>query len=122
MKAQFATLEALLSLAIAISAASATGYIIASSGYAFNAQREVISRSAAAFDFIMQVTQNRTSEECLAIAESNGSNCLDSYMQYYRYVYGIKHIGVIGKNTTGYNYSEVYCSTGQSGQFCIGVS
>lgn len=122
MKAQFATLEALLSLAIAISAASAAGYMIASSGYALNAGHETISRSAAAYDFIMQLTLNRSSEECLAITESNGSSCLGSYAQYYRYVYGIKRIGVIGKNTPSYNYSEVYCSVGQSGQFCIGVS
>ncbi|MHB1830362.1 MAG: hypothetical protein ACYCO0_03125 [Candidatus Micrarchaeaceae archaeon] len=122
MKAQFATLEVLLSLAIVISAASATSYIISRSGYAFNAEHEAISRSAAAYDFIMQLTQNLTSEECLAITESNGSSCMDNYTQYYRYVYGIKRIGVIGKNASGYNYSDIYCSMGQEGQFCVGVS
>ncbi len=122
MKVQFATLEALLALAMALSAASAAGSIIAGSGHALYAAREAASRSAAAYDFIMQMTENSSAASCLASAEYNGSGCMGSYARYYAEIYGIKRIGIIGNNATGYNYSDVYCSEGPSGQFCVGVS
>jgi hypothetical protein len=122
LKAQFATLEALLSLTVVLSTASVAGGIIANSERSVGYERAGISRASAAYDFMMQLALNSSASECLSRFESEGSDCLNNYTQYYRYVYGIRQMGVIVPNASGYNYSEVYCSNGTSGLLCVGVS
>lgn len=122
MKAQFATFEVLLSLAVVISAASLAGGIISNSEYTLNRARSNLSQSSAAYDFMAQLMQNSSTAECLAKFEANGSDCLNNYTRYYRHIYGITRIGVLMPGTAGYNYSSTYCSNSTSGLLCVGVS
>ena len=120
MKAQFATIESLMALSIALSALAVTGRIAYSYQQSFDAARLSAESSAAAYDLIMQLSSNSTAESCLR-ASYNGSQCLGRYYALYRSAYGIGAIGVISGNINS-AYANSYCAEGGGGIICVGVS
>lgn len=120
MKAQFATIEALLSLFIATYALYACGHIISNSQQSLGLARGAISAKAAAYDLLVQILQNQSTRSCALSASS--AMCMASYFAYYKEIYGVSDIGIIGAQGERANYSLAYCESVSNSIVCVGVS
>lgn len=118
MKLQFATIEALASLAIALSSMSTVAAILNNYQHYYSMSRANASASSAAYDLLTQLSQNSEVSACTSNSSLPACN-----FDYYDRIYGIRDIGIINNGTDGRDYSKIYCSN-ESGQslVCVGVS
>ncbi|MCL4365179.1 MAG: hypothetical protein M1569_02940 [Candidatus Marsarchaeota archaeon] len=118
MKLQFATIEAIASLIIAVSSMSAAASILNNYQHYYTMSRSNVSASAAAYDLLSQLSQNSTSQQC--ITNASGAACNFSY---YDWIYGIRSIGIISNTSMPQDYSNIYCANESSeSMVCVGVS
>lgn len=89
MRAQFAPLEIAISGFLIFSVLSYAYVSIGRSMANAHAAKEELLGSAAMYDFISQAVHNSTLHSCLVAYLANDSGCMDSYLRYYRYIYGI---------------------------------
>ena len=121
MKLQFATLEALSALMIAISAVAIGSQIAGVYQHDYYSYSKNLSMSAAAYDFINQMSENAVARECLSGPAGQWQECASKYDSWYKGAYGINNIGIVNGSGGG-NYSRVYCSSHAAGILCVGVS
>ncbi len=122
MRAQFATIEALMALTLALSTATAISQALGTYQHDYNSQYSNLSMAVAAHDFIQQMSSNATAQYCMDGYAQDHSGCMSNYTGYYMSVYGLSAIGVV-EQSAGYNYSKVYCGApGGYNLICIGVS
>ena len=117
MKAQFATIEAIIALSIALSAMYFGAESISAAQHSLFLERYNASSAAAAYDFLDQLEANYSTRQCIYNAQ-----CQASYSAYYQRIYGIVRIGIIKGNSTAGNYSKVYCREVSNSTVCVGVS
>ncbi len=120
MKAQFATIESIISLMIVISSLSLYARTLPSmQEYLIHAGQNA-SRAAASYDFINQILENTSTYNC--VTSQNPSYCMQNYSKYYKEIYGIRSIGIMtGPNQSG-AYLKTYCGTISGNYLCVGVS
>ncbi len=120
MKLQFATIEALTALLIAISAMTIGSQITGFYQHEYYIDGKNLSMRVAAYDFASQMSENSAAVSCMAESKS-GAACMTNYTSLYEKAYGIRRIGIINGSRGG-NYSYVYCGNGTDGILCVGVS
>jgi hypothetical protein len=103
MKAQFATIEAIISLLlVVVFIGFAQTTINNSNGREYSARQLLVS-NLASYDFINQISENYSSGECMNSYIAGNGTCLSRYMQDYISIYGLSSFRVIfGKG----NFSE----------------
>ncbi len=128
MKAQFATVEAVVSLLFVLSLAvfcikEAAAYAQSS----FEA-RQGLATSIATYDLISQLMGNGTAKACAAVfAASGDSSCIAGYASAYESAYGLSSVALtIGNRTYGSMANSTvrcfpYNITGNVSIACIGV-
>lgn len=119
MRGQFATIEALSSLLIALSALSIGSQIINNSQQSLVLQRDTLGAKAAAYDFLTQVLKNQSTLQC--VLNSSNKACMGNYSNYYQKIYGIRELGIANASKSE-NYSNIYCEQVSNQTVCIGVS
>ncbi len=120
MKAQFATMEAILSLVIVVSSLALYSRTMPSmQEYLLHASQNA-SLSAASYDFISQMMENKSTYSC--VTSSDPSPCMQNYSSYYQKIYGIKRIGIISGSSQSISYSKMYCGMISGNYLCVGVS
>ena len=118
MKLQFATIEAIASLIIAVSSMSAAASILNNYQHYYTMARSNASASAAAYDLLSQLSQNSASQQCVSNASGGACN-----FSYYDRIYGIRSIGIISNNSMHQGYSSIFCANESSeSMVCVGVS
>jgi hypothetical protein len=122
LKGQFATIEALSSLLIAISVVCLGSQMINNSQQSLVLERGDASAKAAAYDFLVQLLHNQSTQRCAAIASiaTNGA-CMNSYSDYYKMIYGVG-IVIIKDQQEEDNHPDVYCEGVSNSTVCFGVS
>ena len=120
MKAQFATIESIISLMIVVASLSLYARTLPSmQEYLLHAGQNA-SLAAASYDFINQIRENVSTYNC--VTSQDPSSCIQNYSKYYKALYGIRSIGIItGSNPSG-AYLETYCGMISGNYLCIGVS
>ena len=95
MRAQFATMEALASLLVAISAISFVSAEISLNSNVVYVARSRLTQDMAMYDVFKQMAENRTTNGCVSLASATGdARCLDAVVDSYRAVFGIKRFYV----------------------------
>ena len=105
MKAQFATMESLISLSLIISFIALGSMAINMSNTSFYANSKSLNTNIAAYDFVQQLHQNSSFGYCMS--EKNSSerySCAENYMNLYKAVYGESNLMFAAGNATlGYS-------------------
>ena len=122
MKAQFATIEALVALSITLSTILLTESLLNLSAFTFNHQNSELKLIAAVYDIESQITQNSTISTCIN-RSYNKTSCLKNFTVYYDALYGISKINVISNGTfTPNNNTEAFCTMHEGGsKICVQV-
>jgi hypothetical protein len=110
LRLQFATIEAIVSLIIAISATSAAAAMINNYQHYYGMARSNASASSAAYDLLSQLSQNSAAAQCIG----NASAAVCNFADYYGKIYGIRGIGVISGVMYPHNYTDIYCANESS--------
>ena len=101
-----------------LSAVSLSGSIMNTSQQSLLTERSALASKAAAYDFLMQILYNKSTQEC---ALSNNAQCIDNYSLYYRKVYGISRLSIV-RSSEESNFSYVHCENAVNSIICVGVS
>ena len=121
MKAQFAVLEAIISLTVAISITIFCVNAISSEGRASAISETQLRLSAAEYDFIEGIYGNVSMSACMKSYVSGNTGCMAKYERYYERTYGLASFHVAGENGSGngeircfpyLNYTEICISAG----------
>lgn len=94
MKAQFATIEAIMALLVVIAVAAFTGNAINRLNTDAYSAREALASSFAVYDFLNQASSNRSLEECMALYLTGNQTCASGYLEIYRSLYGLRSFGI----------------------------
>lgn len=95
MRAQFATMEALISLLIVLFAISFVSAEVSLNGKSVLASRSGLVQGMAVYDAFEQITRNASANGCVALASrSGGSPCLDKMVESYKEAFGMRRFGV----------------------------
>ncbi len=118
MRLQFATIEAVVSLIIAVSATSAAAAMINNYQHYYSMERSNASASSAAYDLLNQLSQNSVAAQCIG----NASAAVCNFSAYYDRIYGISGIGIVSVGGHPHNYTSIYCANESSGNLtCVWV-
>jgi len=124
VKAQFATVEALLSLILVVGITLSASMILNSySSENYIASRET-SAAAEIYDIESNANVNATLKSCINYAAQGNTTCLGSYIQYYSHVYGQGGIVFVVNNRSVGSLSgayEIECMPIEEGEACIEV-
>lgn len=97
MKAQFATIEAMISLVLVASAMTFVSSQTNSATANFNAQRSMLQRSAALYDIVNALRQNLTANNCLSeLYLTNQSGCMQNLTETYAKIFGLSSAEIAG--------------------------
>lgn len=107
MKAQFAILEAMVALAVAISVTIFCINAISSEGRSSAISETQLRLSAAEYDFIRGIYGNESMGTCIKSYLSGNTGCMIKYKMYYKRVYGLGSFRIIGEN--GSRNGEIRC-------------
>jgi hypothetical protein len=95
MRAQFATIEALVSLLVVLSAVSFVSWEISLNTRSVGAERSRIAQSMAAYDFFEQIAENKSTNDCAALSSATrNAGCLNTTIDLYKEAFGISQFGV----------------------------
>lgn len=95
MRAQFATIEAIASLLVVLSAISFVSGEISLNNANVYASHSGVAQSMAAYDFFRQIADNESANGCIALARMTGdSACLDALVESYKEAFGIGQLEV----------------------------
>ncbi|MGC8586952.1 MAG: hypothetical protein ACP5K9_01525 [Candidatus Micrarchaeia archaeon] len=108
MKSQFATVEAILSLALGVATmASASAMLNSYNANSNLAYRQMLA-SAEIYDITSDAYSNSSLYSCIVSAMRGNSTCMQGYISYYNSVYGNPGTAfVVGSATIG-NAAEPY--------------
>ncbi len=116
MKAQFAIIEATVSLAIVVSAIVFVSNTINLTNSGFQIQQSGLRRSIAIYDVINLLVRNATANNCLARAsETNQSLCLKSFIRNCSAIFGLRYLNIKNTGARSANY------TSNSTQSCVQI-
>ncbi len=112
MRAQFATVEALISLLAILSTISLVSGSISLNSSSVHAAQSKVVQGMAVYDAAEQIAGNVSTNECVALAHETGdASCLNGIIESYKEAFGLRHFGLafpgisVG-NATGNDTSE----------------
>lgn len=107
MKAQFATIESLISLSLIIAFIYFGSTLLNGSNASFYSSSKTLSLNAAGYDFVHQLYQNQTFDYCFSQVNSSARYaCIENYLKEYAAVYQTNNIAFVVGNATFGNSSQ----------------
>lgn len=114
MKAQFATIEAIVSLLLTIAVIGFVQMTINNSNGREYSARQLLAANLASYDFISQISENQSVAECVNSYIIGNKKCLLNYIQEYVSIYGLNSFRVVlgdgsisGKGTMCFPYNSM---------------
>ncbi len=126
MKAQFATIEALLSLFAAIVALAFVHSASNGIGARIDSARSSLDASLASYDFNEQLRYDPRLQWCVAQYGAGNTSCFSAYVKYYAQAYGLGYFGIGLGSSFGlpaWAFVNCYPYLGKDGksEICIGA-
>ena len=123
MKAQFATVEAIISLVTVIAAIGVLNAQINNYVNGEYSARRSLELTLATSDFLVQLTHNVSLQKCIQNVQTNNTTCILGYLNYYKKAYGLENFSIVfgngsisSPNSKCFPYNSAY---GKS-EICIG--
>lgn len=123
MKAQFATVEAIMALAAVVMVIGVLNAQINSYAGGESGAKRSLELMFATSDFLAQLTNNASLQKCVQNAPTGGSACMLGYLNYYKETYGLENLSIIfGNGSISLPNSKCfpYNSIHGASEICIG--